>query len=71
MGKENGLVLPQGVTPDQFQAVLEAMASQNTNAQLAELKEAGFTKNDFRQEKVRQFINKHYSFVRVRNSKFV
>ena len=63
---DNIEVLPQGVTPDQVQAVLEMLNDKKNNMQLAELKEAGFTKNDFRQEQVRQFINKHYSFVRVR-----
>ena len=59
-------VLPQGVTPDQVQAVLEMLNDKKNNNALVELKEAGFTKNDFRQEKVRQFVNKHYNFVRVR-----
>ena len=59
-------VLPQGVTPDQVQAVLEMLNDKNKNLQLAELKEAGFTKNDFRQEKVRNYINSKYNFVRVR-----
>ena len=60
------LAIPEGMTADQVQAVMEMLQNNNANIQLAELKEAGFTKNDFRQEQVRKFINKHYSFVRVR-----
>ena len=58
-------VLPQGITSDHVQAVLEMLKDKNNNSGLAELKEAGFTKNDFRQEQVRKHIVKHYNFVRV------
>lgn len=65
MGNKD-MILPEGMTADQVQAVLEMLSQKNTNAQLTELKEAGFTKSDFRQEKVRGYINKKYNFVRVR-----
>lgn len=61
-------IVPQTpqLTPEMMQQFLMWANKQNTNDQLKELKESGFTKGDFRQEKVRQYINEHYSFVRVR-----
>lgn len=59
-------VLPQGVNSDQVTALLQALQQAQTSNNLAELKEAGFTKGDFRQEKVKNFINTKYHFVRVR-----
>lgn len=59
-------VLPQGISPDQVEVIMQALQQAKTNNNLAELKEAGFTKNDFRQEKVRNYINTKYRFVRVR-----
>lgn len=59
-------VLPNGINPDQVEAIMQALQQQKLSSNLAELKEAGFTKGDFRQEKVRNYINTKYQFVRVR-----
>lgn len=59
-------VLPQGINPDQVEAIMQALQEAKKSINLAELKESGFTKNDFRQEKVKNYINTKYNFVRVR-----
>lgn len=59
-------VLPKDINQDQVEVIMQALQQAKANNALAELKEAGFTKNDFRQEKVRNYINTKYRFVRVR-----
>lgn len=65
---DNGIVevLPKGLNDDQVEAVLQALQQAKVSNNLAELKEAGFTKGDFRQEKVKNYIYTKYNFVRVR-----
>ena len=59
------LAIPDGMNADQVHAVVDMLQSRGTNFELEELKGAGFTKGDFRSERVRQYVNKQYNFVRV------
>ena len=60
------LSIPDGMHADQVQAVVDMLRTKGTNFELEELKGAGFTKGDFRSERIRQYVNRQYNFVRVR-----
>ena len=57
----------QPLTPEQMQELFSKMLQTNDAERLAQAKDNGFTKSDFQQEKVKEYIYSEYDFVRVRN----
>lgn len=57
----------QPLSPEQMQEIFTRLLQTNDAERLAQAKDNGFTKSDFQQEKVKEYIYSEYDFVRVRN----
>lgn len=57
----------QPLTPEQMQEIFTRLLQTNDAERLQAAKDNGFTKSDFQQEKVKEYIYSEYDFVRVRN----
>ena len=57
----------QPLSPEQMQEIFTRLLQTNDAERLQAAKDNGFTKSDFQQEKVKEYIYSEYDFVRVRN----
>ena len=57
----------QPLSPEQMQEIFTRLLQTNDAERLQAAKDKGFTKSDFQQEKVKEYIYSEYDFVRVRN----